>query len=88
MELAKKHYATALQLNPDNVRALYGFCWVSVQLLVAMHSCTRYRYTPSLMQVCNVTASQKKSSEMKSRNARYIDWAKTQLKLKYQNVSE
>ena len=29
MELARKHFATALKLNPDNVRALYGLCWVS-----------------------------------------------------------
>ena len=29
LELARKHFATALKLNPDNVRALYGLCWVS-----------------------------------------------------------
>ncbi|XP_064381848.1 ER membrane protein complex subunit 2-like [Halichondria panicea] len=61
LELSRKHFATALQLNPDNVRALYGFCWVSYS-----------------------SNSQKKPAEVKSRNTRYIDWAKTQLKLKYQ----
>lgn len=25
MELARKHYATAVKLNPCNLRALYGF---------------------------------------------------------------
>jgi hypothetical protein len=29
LDLARKHFATALKLNPDNVRALYGLCWVS-----------------------------------------------------------
>ena len=28
LELARKHFATALKLNSDNVRALYGLCWV------------------------------------------------------------
>ena len=35
MELARKHFATALKLNPDNVRALYGLCWVRIHLLMA-----------------------------------------------------
>ena len=28
LELARKHFAAALKLNQDNVRALYGLCWV------------------------------------------------------------
>ena len=28
LEVARKHFATALKLNPDNLRALYGFCSV------------------------------------------------------------
>ena len=28
LELARKHFATAIKLNPENMRALYGFCLV------------------------------------------------------------
>ncbi len=44
-------------------------------------------YTCVHVQVSQVSNSQRKSADNKSRNNRNIDWAKTELKLKYQNVS-
>lgn len=68
LELARKHFATALKLNPDSMRALYGFCLASHTLCV--HPKVKSR------------------GEVKARNSRYIDWAKAQLKHKYQLDNE
>eukprot|EP00731_Ephydatia_muelleri_P011047 Em0005g1633a len=62
LELASKHYAMALKLNPDNMRALYGFCLVSSAL----------------------GGGKKAKGEVKVRYGRYAEWAKAQLKQKYQ----
>lgn len=62
LELARKHFATALKLNSDNVRALYGLCWV-----------------------CHTLNSRAGKPESKTKNSRYMDWAKSQLKLVYQD---
>ena len=86
METARKHYATCLKLNPDNIRALYGFCWVRTSchgskiLLSSVCVCV-------CVQVCGALSRGKGRAELKTKNSRYCDWARSQLKQKYQFVS-
>lgn len=91
LEVARKHFASALKLNPDNLRALYGFCLVRQPTL--MHNAgsnANITHTNTHTQASHALTTHSKikgKGEVKVKNTRFIDWAKSQLKQKYQFVS-